>query len=167
MFAMQGSSFLVARRAAAALTVLVARVRCGAGLAAALFFRVSALSLGLSTMSVGACAGSVVDSSTIPHSIVATGPHGIDPHDGLDAETGTVGARIPLQAVALNASGEQITPNGPYVFTSRNPSVLTVDSSGIVTLVAGGVAFVVVALPVGGTNLTDSVFFSVGLPAPQ
>ena len=109
----------------------------------------------------------MVDSSTIPHSIVATGPHGIDPHDGLDAETGTVGARIPLQVVALNASGEQITPNGPYVFTSRNPSVLTVDSSGIVTLVAGGVAFVVVALPVGGTNLTDSVFFSVGLPAPQ
>jgi hypothetical protein len=69
--------------------------------------------------------------------------------------------------VALNASGEQISPNGPYVFTSRNPSVLTVDGSGIVTLVAGGVAFVVVALPVGGTNLTDSVFFSVGMPAPQ
>lgn len=146
--------------------VLVARARIGASLAAALFFRFSAISVGLSGMAAAGCAGSPIDASMIPRSILATGPHGIGPHDGLAAETGPVGARIPLQVVALNSSGEQVSPSGRYVFTTRNPSVLTVDSTGIVTLVAGGVAFVVVALPVGGTKLTDSVFFSVGLPPP-
>lgn len=148
------------------LAALVARARIGASLAAALVFRISAISLGLGGMAAAGCAGSPIDSSMIPHSIVATGPHGIDPHDGLAAETGPVGARIPLQVVARNSSGEQVSPSGRYAFTSRNPSVLTVDSTGMVTLVAGGVAFVVVALPVGATNLTDSVFFSVGLPPP-
>lgn len=63
---------------------------------------------------------------------------------------------VPLHARLRHASGAEETP-ARITYVSRAPGVVAVDSSGAVTGVTPGEAYVVASLQYGGQTLADSV----------
>jgi len=68
-----------------------------------------------------------------------------------------------LTAVARNAAGADIAGAGPFSFTSRNPSIVTVDESGLLSTIHTGSTYVVATLLSGNRTLVDSLGVDVGL----
>jgi hypothetical protein len=73
-----------------------------------------------------------------------------------------IGTSLKLTAVAKNAAGGVIAGAGPFSFTSRKPSIVTVDTAGVITSVGLGSTYVVVTLPSGAQTLMDSDAVAVG-----
>lgn len=47
-------------------------------------------------------------------------------------------------------------------FVSRNPAVVVVDASGLISALGLGTTYVIVGLPIDGSTLQDSVSVGVG-----
>jgi hypothetical protein len=89
-----------------------------------------------------------------PASITISPSHGIALNLGGQTSIGVVvrdAAGIPIAVIA----------GPPLAFTSRNPSVVAVDSTGRVSAVRLGVTYVVASLPTATRVLTDSIFVAV------
>jgi hypothetical protein len=100
---------------------------------------------------------SSTDVSRQPQSITVTTP------DGGRTIAMNLGDSEKLTAVAKNAAGAVIAGAGPFSFTSRKVSIVTVDVAGVITSVGPGSTYVVVTLASGTHTLTDSVAVAVGV----
>lgn len=112
----------------------------------------------LLTVALVAClaCGSSVDPATEPSSIEITTPGG-------NAIAAFVGAHFGLSVVVKNAAGVAISSaDDRLTFASRNPSVASGDNTGLVSTVSLGSTYVVVALPLDGETLRDSIVVVVG-----
>jgi hypothetical protein len=107
--------------------------------------------------SVCAACSSSTDVSRQPQSITVTTP------DGGRTIAMNLGDSEKLTAVAKNAAGAVIAGAGPFSFTSRKVSIVTVDVAGVITSVGPGSTYVVVTLASGTHTLTDSVAVAVGV----
>lgn len=68
--------------------------------------------------------------------------------EGLPATMDALGATLQVSAVVSNAAGERLSASG-LQWSSSDPSVATVSSSGLLTSVADGSATITAALPEG------------------
>jgi hypothetical protein len=89
-----------------------------------------------------------------PASIAMSPSHGIALNVGIQASLGVV-VRDAAGNLIPDITGRQLA------FTSRNPSVATVDSTGRVTAVRVGSTYVVATLPTATRMLADSVSVTV------
>lgn len=75
-----------------------------------------------------------------------------------------VGGQVRLVVVARDVTGNLIISPRKVTFASRNPSVASVDSTGLVTAVAAGPpTYVVATLAAGHDVLADSVSVTVAM----
>ena len=98
----------------------------------------------------GACSSST-DASRQPQSITVTalgGGHFVAMN---------LGTYEKLTAVAKDPAGNVIAGAGPFSFTSRKTSIVTVDTAGVITGVGLGSTYVVVALPSGTRTLATKL----------
>jgi hypothetical protein len=72
------------------------------------------------------------------------------------------GEHVPLTIVGRDANDNPVDLASSLTFATRNPSVATVTSSGIVTSENAGATYVVVSLDIDGRELADSVQVTVG-----
>jgi hypothetical protein len=71
---------------------------------------------------------------------------------------------VRLVATAIRADGSVDTGGQPFTFLSRNPTAVTVDSTGFVATHTQVVTYVVATLNTGGRLLSDSVQVVVAGP---
>ena len=72
------------------------------------------------------------------------------------------GGSVGLVAQAMDASG-RIIGGAEFGFTTRNPTVASVDASGRVTALAAGTTLIVAQATNGASKPTDSVAVTVGV----
>jgi hypothetical protein len=104
--------------------------------------------------------GSSTDPSKEPQSITVTAAGG-------HTLAINLGTQIQLKVTAKNAAGEEITGVGPFSFTSRDPSIVTVDATGMLSAIHVGPTYVVVALVSGTRTLVDSLDVDVATAIQQ
>jgi hypothetical protein len=102
--------------------------------------------------------GSSTGLSTEPSSLSVSGPNGDSP------VAINVGTRVTLRIVVKDAAGDVVTPTQPLSFASRNTTVATVDSAGVVSAISLGPTYIVVTLAFDSRTLEDSVAVDVAAP---
>jgi hypothetical protein len=66
-----------------------------------------------------------------------------------------------------NGTGGEVVPIGPVTFTSDDPSIATVDQSGVVTATAPGVTNIRGTDAGNGLSATDAITVVTALPVAQ
>ncbi len=74
-----------------------------------------------------------------------------------------VGDRVPLTVTVTNDDGRVVQDLGPRVFVSRDPSIVSIDSTGVASANHVGATLVVVTETSGGMTLSDSVEVRVAM----
>jgi hypothetical protein len=70
-------------------------------------------------------------------------------------------AFVPLIVVARDEHGRTVDPGAPYVFVTRDSTIASVNSAGVVTGRRIGTTYVLATLQLSALTLTDSIRVNV------